>query len=152
MLHDFQLAGNRMRLWQRVGESYEHVLMKALGFAMFVGDYPNLEIETKLGLRYTPDLIAFSEKNDYAFWGECGQNSIRKTHWILKHTRTEKMVLFKIGMNTDSLIKQIREEIPLKYRENGRLKLINFCNNIVKLTESKQIEKVSQDWFTEFEI
>lgn len=149
MLHDFNLAGNRMRLWQRVGESYEHVLMKALGFAMFVGKYPNLEIETKLGLRYTPDLIAFNEKNDYAFWGECGQNSIRKTHWILKHTRTEKMVLFKIGMNTESLIKQIRDEIPPKYRENGRLVLINFVKEIVKLTESKQIEKVSQDWFSE---
>ncbi len=141
-----------MRLWQRTGESYEHILMKALGFAMFVGEFPELEIETKLGLRYTPDLIAFSPKNDYAFWGECGQNSIRKTHWILKHTRTEKMVLFKIGFNADSLIRQIQTEIPPKYREKGRLRLINFCNNIVKLTESKQIEKVSKDWFEEFEI
>lgn len=152
MLHDFTLAGKRMRLWQRVGESYEHVLMKALAYAMFVGKYPNLEIETKLGLRYTPDLIAFSEKNDYAFWGECGQNSIRKTHWILKHTHTEKMVLFKIGINAEQLIKQIRAEIPLKYRTEGRLRLINFCNNIVKLTESKQIEKVEKEWFNEFEI
>lgn len=152
MLHDFNLAGNRMRLWQRVGESYEHVLMKAIGYAMFVGKYPNLEIETKLGLRYTPDLIAFSEKNDYAFWGECGQNSIRKTHWILKHTRTEKMVLFKIGVGAEQMIKQIREEIPAKYRINGRLTLINFCNEIVKLTESKQIAKVSKDRFSEFEI
>lgn len=152
MLHDFYLAEKRIRLWQRTGESYEHILMKALGFAMFVGEFPNLEIETKLGLRYKPDLIAFSEKNGYAFWGECGQNSIRKTHWILKHTRTEKMVLFKIAVNAEQIIKQIREEIPPKYRQNSRLKLINFCNNIVKLTESKQIEKVEKDWFEEFEI
>lgn len=152
MLHDFNLAGNRMRLWQRTGESYEHVLMKALGYAMFVGEYPNLEIETRLGLRYTPDLIAFNDKNDYALWGECGQNAIRKTHWILKHTRTEKMVLFKIGMNTESLIKQLREEIPAKYRAGGRLILINFVKEIVKLTDTKQIEKVSADWFSKFEI
>ena len=141
-----------MRLWQKTGESYEHVLMKALGFAMFVGEFPDLEIETKLGLRYTPDLIAFDEKNDYAFWGECGLNSIRKTHWILKHTRTEKMVLFKIGFNAESLRKQLREEIPEKYRADGRLRIINFVNKIVKLTESKQIAKVSKDWFEEFEI
>lgn len=150
MLHDFQLAGKRMRLWQRIGESYEHVLMKALGYAMFVENYPNLEIETKLGLRYTPDLIALSAKNDYAFWGECGQNAIRKTHWILKHTRTEKMVLFKIGFNAESLIKQLRDEIPEKYRPKGKLILINFVNEIVKLTETRQIEKVFQDWFKEF--
>lgn len=152
MLHDFRLAGKRMRLWQKTGESYEHVLMKALGFAMFVGEFPDLEIETKLGLRYTPDLIAFDEKNDYAFWGECGLNSIRKTHWILKHTRTEKMVLFKIGFNAESLRKQLREEIPEKYRADGRLRIINFDNKIVKLTETKQIAKVSKDWFEEFEI
>ena len=96
---------------------------KALGFAMFVPVYPNLEIETRVGLRYKPDLIAYDAKNDFAFWGECGQNSIRKTHWILKHTRTEKMVLFKISANTGQLIKQIREEIPAKYRAGGRFSL-----------------------------
>lgn len=152
MLHDFNLAGKRMRLWQRAGESYEHILMKALGYAMFVGAYPNLEIETKVGLRYKPDLIAFNAKNDFAFWGECGQNSIRKTHWILKHTRTEKLVLFKIGFNADALIKQLRAEIPAKYRAEGKLSLINFVNEIVKLTETKQIAKVSKDWFSKFEI
>ena len=152
MLHDFNLAGKRMRLWQRAGESYEHILMKALGYAMFAPVYPNLEIETRVGLRYKPDLIAYNEKGDFAFWGECGQNAIRKTHWILKHTRTEKMVLFKISASAHQLIKQIREEIPEKYRADGKLTLINFVNEIVNLTADRQIAKVSKDWFNEFEI
>ncbi|MBS1793030.1 MAG: YaeQ family protein [Acidobacteria bacterium] len=149
MLHDFQLAGKRMRLWQRPGESYEHVLMKALAYTMFAGSYPDLEIETRVGLRYKPDLIAYNEKGDFAFWGECGQNAIRKTHWILKHTRTEKMVLFKIAANVEQLVRQIRDEIPAKYRADGRLRLINFVREIVRLTETQQIEKVAEDWFTE---
>jgi hypothetical protein len=152
MLHDFNLAGKRMRLWQRPGESYEHVLMKALGYAMFAGAYPNLEIETKVGLRYKPDLIALDGDNDFAFWGECGQNSLRKTHWILKHTRTKKLALFKIGLNAEPLIRQLRAEIPAKYRPPGKLILINFVSRIVNLTGTKQIEKVSQDWFEAFEI
>jgi hypothetical protein len=49
MLHDFMLAEKRVRLWQRTGESYEHVLMKALGYAMFVKKYPQMEIETRVG-------------------------------------------------------------------------------------------------------
>lgn len=149
MLHDFSLSGERVRLWQRTGESYEHVLMKALGYAMFVGRYPNLEIETKIGLRYKPDLIAQNGDGAYAFWGECGQNSLRKTHWILKHTRTEKLALFKIGHNNESLVKQLRDEIPAKYRSNGKLVLIRFVSEIVKLTETRQIAKVSSDWFSE---
>lgn len=152
MLHEFILAGKKVKLWQRTGESYQHILMKALGYAMFVGKYPDLEIETKVNLRYKPDLIVYSDDRDFKFWGECGQNSIRKTVWILKHTRTEKMVLFKIGLNTDSLIKQLREEIEEKYRLKGRLSLINFVSEIVDLTADKQIEKVSKDWYLETEI
>lgn len=152
MLHDFYLAGKRVRLWQRQGESYEHVLMKALGFAMFAEKYPNLEIEVKVGLRYKPDLIARSIDDTFSFWGEAGSNSIRKTHWILKHTRTEKLVLFKIGKNSEPLIKHLREEIPARYRAGGRLALINFVSDIANLTASRQIEKVSKDWFTIVEI
>jgi hypothetical protein len=152
MLHDFNLAGRRRRLWQRPGESYEHVLMKALGYAMFAPVYPNLEIETAVGLRYKPDLIASGERGDFAFWGECGQNSLRKTHWILKHTRTEKLALFKIGQTVEHLIKQLREEIPAKYRPPGKLILINFVGGIAGLTADKQIEKVSQEWFAEYEV
>ncbi|HSK72133.1 MAG TPA: hypothetical protein VK892_10590 [Pyrinomonadaceae bacterium] len=152
MLHDFSLAGRRVRLWQRQGESYEHILMKALSYAMFVEKYPHLEIEVKIGLRYKPDLIARGEDGELEFWGECGANSIRKTAWILKHTRTKKFVLFKIGQNVVQLLEQLREEIQAKYRPNGRFLLVNFRDEIADLTASRQIEKVSQDWFTEFEI
>jgi len=150
MLHDFQLAGQKVRLWQRGGESYEHILMKALGYAMFVPEYPTLEIEVKVGLRYKPDLIARNAAGDFLFWGEAGANSLRKTAWLLKHTRTEKLVLFKIGQHSvNQLIEQLRAEILAKYRPPERLVLINFVGDIVSLTAAKQIEKVSKDWFTE---
>jgi len=152
MLHEFVLAGQKVKLWQRPGESYQHILMKALGYAMFVKQYPNLEIEIKVDLRYKPDLVVFSANREFKFWGECGQNSIRKTVWLLKHTRTEKLVLFKIGQNTDSLIKQLQTEIEAKYRPSGRVKLINFVKEIMDLTANKQIEKVSRDWYRETEI
>ncbi len=148
MLHDFQLAGKRMRLWQRQGESYEHILMKALGFAMFAEQYPTLEIEVKVGLRYKPDLIAQNAAGNFLFWGECGANSLRKTTWLLKHTRTEKIALFKIGQNLEQLTKQLREEIPAKYRPQNRLALINFVDGIVSLTVAKKIEKVPKEWFS----
>jgi len=152
MLHDFQLAGQRTRLWQRNGESYEHVLMKALGYSMFAEKYPTLEIEMKVGLRYKPDLVARNRIGDFLFWGEAGANSLRKTAWLLKHTQTRKLALFKIGRNVNQLIAQLREEIPAKYRPKDRLILINFVGDIVNLTAAKQIEKVSQDWFTETKI
>ena len=146
------MAEQRVRLWQRTGESYEHILMKALGFAMFAREYPTLEIEVKVGLRYKPDLVARNASGDFLFWGEAGANSLRKTRWLLKHTRTKKLVLFKIGQNVNQLVEQLREEIPAKYRPSGRLVLVNFASDIKNLTAAKQIEKVSADWFAEIEI
>lgn len=149
MLHDFQLANQKTRLWQRNGESYEHVLMKALGYAMFVGQYPMLEIEVKVGLRYKPDLVARNAAGDFLFWGEAGANSLRKTAWLLKHARVEKLVLFKIGQSVKQLVEQLREEIPVKYRPKDKLVLINFVSDIKILTAARQIEKVAAEWFTE---
>ena len=152
MLHDFRLAGRKVRLWQRNGESYEHILMKALGYAMFARQYPTLEIEMKVGLRYKPDLVARDASGEFLFWGEAGANTLRKTAWLLKHTRTRTLALFKIRQNANQLIAQLREEIPAKYRPRGRLILINFVAEIVNLTAAKQIEKVSKDWFSETKI
>lgn len=152
MQHTFELKNQRKRLWQRRGESYGHVLMKALGYAMYVGRYPHLEIEARVGLRYKPDLVARREKREFEFWGECGQNTIRKTAWLLKHTRTKEFALFKIGFNAEPLVEQLRRGIPRRYRPDKRLVLINFVGDVIGLTVDKKIEKVPDEWFEKFEI
>lgn len=152
MLHDFELANKRMRLWQRPGESYEHILMKALGFAMFVGEFPDLEIEKSVGLRYKPDLVMQNARGDFVFWGECGANAVRKTVWLLKHAKVERLVLFKIGQNVEQLIEQLRREVEPRYRQNEKLSLINFVHEIVELTASRKIESVPREWFAETKI
>ena len=114
VLYDFELAGRRVRLWKRLGESYEHVLMKALGYAMFVAEYPELEIESRVNLRYRPDLLARDEQGRFQFWGECGANSVRKTAWLLKHAGVGQLALFKIEKNVAQLAAQLREEIPAR--------------------------------------
>lgn len=147
MQHNFELAGRHIRLWQNRGESYEHVLMKALGFAMYVRQYPKLEIEKKVGLRYTPDLIAISATSGFDFWGECGVNSIRKTNWVLRHANTRRMVLFKMGGSIDQLAVQLRAEIPMRYRFGDRLTLISFYPEVLDLTANHQIATVASDWY-----
>lgn len=147
MLYDFELAGKRKRLWRRISESYEHILLKALGYTMFVDEFPNLEIEKKVGLRYKPDLVAQSDKNEFIFWGEAGDNSFRKTAWLLKHARVENLVLFKLAINDLQFVRQLRAEIPLRYRENDKLSVINFVPNIVEITVNRKIDRVLPNWF-----
>jgi hypothetical protein len=151
MLYDFELAGRRVRLWQRTGESYEHVLMKALGYAMFVGEFPALEIEQRVGLRYKPDLVARGAEFalPFAFWGECGQTAVRKTAWLLKHAGVARLVLFKITGNPAALVKELRDSINERYRAPGRLSVVNFAPDIVARTRERRIARVCESWYTQ---
>ncbi|MDQ1613510.1 MAG: hypothetical protein QOG00_3441 [Pyrinomonadaceae bacterium] len=153
MHYDFELAGRRVRLWQRTGESYEHVLMKALGYAMYVGEFPALEIEQRVGLRYKPDLVARTDSSaefalPFAFWGECGQTAMRKTAWLLKHAGVAQLVLFKITGNPAALAEELRDAVDERYRAPGRLVVINFTPDIVERTRERRITRVPEAWYT----
>jgi len=151
MHYDFELAGRRVRLWQRTGESYEHVLMKALGYAMFVAEFPALEIEQRVGLRYKPDLVARGDPTEFAlpfaFWGECGQTAVRKTAWLLKHAGVGRLVLFKIISSPAALVSELRASIDERYRAPGRLVIINFAPDIVERTRDRRIARVAEGWY-----
>ena len=153
MLHDFELAGRRVRLWQRRGETYEHVLLKALGFAMYVWEYPRLEIELSVGLRYKPDLVALNEGATpragarFLFWGECGLVTMRKVAWLLKHGDAERVVLFKLDCGVRPLVRELRDAVPERYREGGRLQLVNFAADVADRAASHKIERVPESWY-----
>lgn len=156
MLYDFELVGRRVRLWQRRGETYGHVLMKALGFAMFVAEYPGLEIELPVGLRYKPDLVALNEAGGgpragarFLFWGECGMVSMRKVGWLLKHGDLERLVLFKIDCGVSAFTRELRAAAEPRYREGGRLTLVNFVADIAERTGGRHIGRVPGDWYEE---
>ena len=159
MLYDFELAGRRVRLWQRRGESYGHVLMKALGFAMFVGEYPNLEIELPVGLRYKPDLVAPNDGGGrpragarFLFWGECGMVSMRKVAWLLKHGDLERLVLFKIGSGVAAYTRELRDSVEPRYREGGRLTLVNFVSDVAERAAERRVAEVPAGWYQMVEV
>ena len=154
MLYDFELAGRRVRLWQRRGETYGHVLMKALGFAMYVAKYPGLEIELPVGLRYKPDLVALNDSGGrpragarFLFWGECGMVSMRKVAWLLKHGDLERLVLFKIGCGVPAFTRELRESVGPRYREGGRLTLVNFKPDVAERAGGRSIFEVPEGWY-----
>ena len=122
--------------------------MKALGYTMFVGDYPDLQIETSVGLRYKPDLVARDEHGRFTIWGECGQVSMRKIGWLLKHARVEHLVIFKIAVAVLPLIEELRAEVAPKYRAPGRVEIVNFVSNIVELTLDRHVPYVPFEWYT----
>ncbi len=149
--YHFRIAGERVTLYKKDGESYEHVLMKALGYGMFRPQFPALEIEQRIGLRYKPDLVALNDLGKPEFWGECGQVGLRKIAWIAKHSGTRQLVIFKFDIIAHQFIAQIRQEVDARYRQSQRIRLFNF-NSIVLKEAGEEFDEIPAHWHECFEI
>jgi hypothetical protein len=79
-------------LAKRAGESTAHVILKAIAYARFAPDYPDLRIEVPIGLRYKPDLVSLDEYGVPRLWVECGQVDRDKVRWLLRHYRQTRIV------------------------------------------------------------
>jgi hypothetical protein len=154
VLYDWELAGERVRLWKPVGESYEHVLMKALGYAMYVREYPGLEIEKPVGLRYKPDLVVDrGARGPFPFWGECGSVTVRKIAWLLKYTSVKRLVIFKLRVAVaEGLAEELRAEVQARYRPPGRVSTVGFAPDVVERTAERRVERVPEDLYSVFPV
>lgn len=148
MLHRYEVAGRTLRLEQRVGESFEHVMMKALCYGLFVGRYDGLEIERRLGGRYTPDVVALGEDGRPRFWGECGSVGMRKAAWLAKHSGADELAFVKIGAGT-GFAAELRREIEARYRPEGRVAVYGFAPETRDRVEAldKRLDAIPETWY-----
>ena len=92
----FRAHGSSIVLVKRPIESTEHVLQKALLWAMYLPLYPTLRVEVHLPgpSRYKPDLLALDGERP-VFWGECGVVSTEKLADLLRRYRNTHFVFSK---------------------------------------------------------
>ncbi|MCG8349881.1 MAG: hypothetical protein MI924_19110 [Chloroflexales bacterium] len=76
--------GKQMVFVKRPNEQTAHVLMKALIWALYLPTYPDLAVETAIGDRYKPDVVALDVASRPRFWGEAGQVGIEKIHSLIR--------------------------------------------------------------------
>ena len=100
----FRAHGSTLVLIKRPVESTEHVLQKALLWALYLPSYPTLRVEVPLptGSRYKPDLLALDGQRPL-FWGECGVVSGAKLTDLLHRYRATRFVFSKWAASTSTL-------------------------------------------------
>lgn len=82
----------KLVLVKKRGESIEHVLMKAVLWALYLPDYPGVQVEVPIGDTYKPDLVALAPPPgglaygdpEPVFWGEAGKVSAQKWASLLR--------------------------------------------------------------------
>lgn len=119
--------GQSLVLVKRPIESAEHVIQKALLWALYLPRYPNLRVEVPLPQpsRYKPDLLALDELQEPIFWGECGEVAIEKLRFLLSRYRRTHFVFSKWDTRLDPFAEFIGKAMP-DNRRTAPVELIGF--------------------------
>ena len=95
----FRAHGQQMVFVKKPLESHTHVLTKALVWALFLPDYPQLAVEIPVGNRYKPDLVQLDGSGTPVFWGEAGRVGLRKIQTLVKRFGSTHFVFAKWNQN-----------------------------------------------------
>ena len=121
----FRAHGKQNVFVKKVLEGDSHVLVKALLWALYLPDYPELSVEIPIGYRYKPDLVQMDDNGKPEFWGEAGKVGARKIRTLVRRFQSTHLVFAKWNMNLIPLQKMIQKEMPVTYRK-APLDLISF--------------------------
>ena len=120
--------GRSLVLVKRAEESAEHVVQKALLWALFLPAYPAVRVEVPLpgGGRYKPDLLALDDAGEPLFWGECGVVGAAKLRTLLRRHRDTHFVFSKWAARLDPVAAAI-DAAHHDARRAAPVELISFA-------------------------
>jgi hypothetical protein len=107
----FKAYGRQVVFIKRPIESNEHVLMKALLWALYLPTYPSLSVEVSIGDRYKPDLIACRDDGAPLFWGESGKVGREKIRSLARRYRSVHFAMAKWNSNLEPFIELVRDAL-----------------------------------------
>lgn len=103
--------GRQVVFAKKAQESSEHVLMKALLWALYLPQYPGLLVEVPVGDRYRPDLVALDENGKPRFWAEAGQVGRQKIHTLARRYRGTHFAIAKWDTGLDPFVTLVVEAV-----------------------------------------
>ncbi|HID85990.1 MAG TPA: hypothetical protein EYP55_01255 [Anaerolineae bacterium] len=121
----FKVHGRSVLLVKRAWESEEHVLLKILGFALYLPRYPRLIIEPRMDDRYRPDLVQLDERGRPLFWGECGTVGMAKLRRLARRHRQTHLAFFQWEPELEHYVALIEKAVA-GLRRAGPVELVGF--------------------------
>ena len=101
-------------------ESTEHVLMKAMLWALYLPLFPDIRVEVPIADRYKPDLVQLNEVGRPLFWAEAGRVSRSKIDSLARRYPDTHFAIAKWNSDLSPLadavtkaLKQRRRRAPI---------------------------------------
>ena len=61
-------------------------------------------------------------------------------------------MLFKTGSGVKAYTHELRDSVEPRYRERGRLTLVNFAADVASRAAERRIESVPEGWYEKIEV
>ncbi len=103
--------GKQVVFVKKSNERPEHVIMKALLWALYLPRYPQMGVEIAIGDRYKPDVVQLDERGNPEFWGEAGEVGEDKIRSLVKRFRGTHFVVARWHTRLDSLADIVRDAL-----------------------------------------
>ncbi len=104
-------AGHTLVLAKRAGESTAHVLLKAIGYARYLPQYPGLRVEVSIGERYKPDLVLLDDRGEPRIWIECGHADVDKIRKLVRRYPRTHIVWLRRQGQWDGAVRIVRDAL-----------------------------------------
>ena len=121
----FKAHGKQVVFIKHAKEQSQHVIMKALMWALYLPEYANVSVEIPVGDRYKPDLVALSPEGYPLFWGEAGKVSADKIRALVRRYRNTHFAIAKWNMNLTPLIELVGRAVA-KHSRSAPFDVIRF--------------------------
>lgn len=103
--------GKQVVFVKKSNESPEHVIMKALLWALYLPEYPEMSVEIRIGDRYKPDVVALDAEGKPRFWGESGAVSVEKIRSLARRYRATHFAIAKWDARLDPFVAIVQEAL-----------------------------------------
>lgn len=125
--------GRNLALDKNPGESVEHLVLKALVWALLLPTHADAEVERDLGMRYRPDVVALDDASGMPlWWGECGSVKPRKLRELATSFPETKFSVAKWGRSDlRGYAANLRTELALPAERRAPFELLNFPSTAI---------------------
>ncbi|MFB6230863.1 MAG: hypothetical protein ABEL04_06875 [Salinibacter sp.] len=104
--------GEQTVLVKRKQERMEHVWMKAFLWALYLPKYPDLDVETNVGDKYKPDVVAMDRRRGRPqFWGEAGTVGPDKIEHLVTRYADVPLAFGKWNRSLDPLLEMVERAV-----------------------------------------
>lgn len=123
----FRVNGQSIHLFKHKGESTHQVFLRIVVYALYRDRYPDLEIDPKLSLKYSPCVASSDWTGEVKFWAQCGDVPADQIAYVLKHSDADEVVIAIEDLDVDlaKTVAHLKRHIHYRYT-TGRLRILLF--------------------------